>query len=442
MSDAKQDEHQRGRTPACKPLLLGKLQQPRAQYLLIAAVLLLVAPRLLRGSTFGDHRIVAQTADELVRRAFVHPLGASSQALDLLLWRKTQLAMHLHSLVWLALLLTIARRTYLTLSEKPFIAAVAPAMFAIGSAHGISTGWLSSREALLGCALGIASLLSHHLHRIGQGERYAPLAWTYFVLGLWSSDLAIGTAGYLFAYALCFDHSAPRQRAASMLPYATVTAGWLWMRHSTHDGVLEIARLSMAPERVIVLLAKQVGGVCAHLFALQLRAQQPVLLIASVATCGLALFAAWPALRTNHEARFWAWGTAFSVLLLAAAAPFASSLTPVGLGAMGTFAHLLEHALQAARTPGRHFAGWLAARRRDVALALAFIHLVLDALLLPWFALMPSVLAEVPRETGYAIEMEAGAGSAHTTVTRNNPDSASASISVTADFVACAPANC
>src|SRR6185295_9590593 len=72
-------------------------------------------------------------------------------------------------------------------------------------------------------------------------------------------------------------------------------------------------------------------------------------------------------------------------------------LTPVGLGVMAGLAHLMREAFEAGREPAQTLAAWLLARRRDVALALTFIHFVIDPLLLPWIALAPSVLARTTR---------------------------------------------
>ena len=233
---------------------------------------------------------------------------------------------------------------------------------------------------------------------------FALLAWACFALGLCSTEAAIGAAGYLLAYALCFEPGRLRTRCASLLPYAAIAASWVWIRHAAHYGVVglggyvdpieaPLAFVSMLPQRTLMLLSGQVVRLCADLFDSAPLALQPAMLLGAALCLGLALWAAWPALRHDRQARFWATGALLSALPLTAAVPSDRLLTPVGLGAIACVAHLLRDAFEASQPLARTAAAWAVAMRRDVALGLVCIHFLIDPLLLPWLAMAPSALA-------------------------------------------------
>ena len=316
--------------------------------------------------------------------------------------------MHLQSLLWFACMLLVAARAYRELSEDRLVVGLASAMFAIDGTHGAPVGWISDRNALLGGVFGTAALLFHHRHRHRAGRLDAVLAAGCFALGLLSTEAAIGSAGYLAAYALCFEHARLRTRLASLLPYAAIAALWLGIRHTAHYGVVglggyldpfedPIAFIRVLPQRSVVLLASQVAGLCSDLFDAVPLIFQPLHLFLATACCTLVAWVGWPALRAHRDARFWAVGAGLSALPLAAAVPTDRVLTLVGLGVMPSLARIMLDALRPplARTasPAHRSAAWAVELRRDTAIGLAVIHLVLEPLMLPLVALLPSMIA-------------------------------------------------
>lgn len=418
---------------------LTSLERPRQRRLVLAAALLLVAPTLFSGLAFDDYLFVYETdhpahnewagsspfdlfrwvdaahepglvdgqglawwAFERTTVAFMRPVTSFTHALDHWLWPHSAFAMHLQSVCWFLCLLLVAARSYQALSSSRFVAALATAMFALDSAHGAAVGWISNRNALLGGVFGIAALLFHHRQRSERRSGYALLALGCFALSLFSTEAGIGSAGYLGAYALCFERGSLRARLASLLPFVGVSAIWLAARRAAHYGVVglggyldpiqePVAFLRMLPQRSLVLIASQVTRLRADLFDWAPLSVQPLLLLGALVSCALVLSAAWPALREERETRFWAWGALLGVLPLTAAVPSDRLLTVVGLGAMPVLARVIAGALQ----PGQAgSARWSARARRDTAIGLTVIHLVVDPLLLPFVALLPADLAK------------------------------------------------
>jgi hypothetical protein len=340
--------------------------------------------------------------------AFMRPLSSLTHVLDHWLWPRRPMAMHLQNLVWFALLLGLAATAYAELLDSRWVAGVACAMFALDSAHGSAVGWISNRNALIAGVFGIAALLFHHRRRQSAPTWTAFAAALCFGLSLFAAELGLGTAGYLVAYALCFDRASLRARSASMLPYVAVFAVWAFARHVGHYGVFglgsyvdplrePLAFLGLLPGRAAVLMSSQISRLGADLYQLVPVASQPVLLICAFAICGVALWFVWPSLRAERSARFWACGAVLSLMPLAAGAPSDRLLTLVGLGVMPLLATAMENPLNSRRAP-RAWSATTADRsavmRRACAQVLVLVHFVVDPLLLPLLALSTSLIAQ------------------------------------------------
>jgi hypothetical protein len=421
---------------------LTQLERPWRGHLVLAVALLLVSPTLLSGLAFDDYLFVYQTnhparnewagsspfdlfrwvdaaheprlldgqglpwwSYERTSVAFMRPVSSLTHALDHWLWPHSAFGMHLQSLLWFACMLLVAGRAYSALNESRFVAALASAMFAVDSAHGAAVGWISNRNALVGGIFGIGALLLHHRHRSGAGRPFALLACCCFALGLLSTEAAIGSVGYLVAYALCFERGPWRSRLASLLPYAAISALWVVARRDAHYGVVGLGGyldpikeplefLQMLPQRALVLIASQVARLAADLFDWAPMVARPLLLICALVCCAGALWAAWPRLRSDRGTRFWTCGAVLSALPLTAAVPSDRLLTLVGLGVMPVLACIMKDALRPSSVGSVEAQQRRAATlRRDIALALAFVHLIVDPVLLPVLALLPSVMA-------------------------------------------------
>ena len=340
---------------------------------------------------------------EAARCAFFRPLASLSHYLDYTLFGRDPHGMHLHSLLWFALLVWVASKAYTELLGQPWVAGLSAAMFALNAAHGVPVSWISNRNALMAGALGIAAIHCHHRARRDKSFGFACAAWLYFALALASGELALGAAGYLLAYALFYDQATPAKRLATLLPFAALLGGWTFLHVQGDYGSYGIgayldpvaeprAYLRELPVRFSVLMASQVGGLVSDLYALVPPRFAPLLATAAFLVTALGAFFVAPALQ-RRSTRFFVLGSALSALPLAATIPADRLLVLTAFGAMPALALGIQAALRAPCGFYDVTRARIAAARRHVGLALAGMHLVVSPVVLPIAALSTAVVA-------------------------------------------------
>ncbi len=444
---------------------LRRFERPGPRHLVLAAALLLAAPSLVSGFSLDDYVLVEQMArpgapelagrmpfdlfrwldpvhDRLLidgqgmpwwtfaqaRCAFMRPLSSLTHALDHWLWPGDPFLMHLQSLAWLALLLALAAKAYLSLLPEAWVAGVASVMFSIDSGHGAAAGWISNRNALIAGAFAIAALLFHHdWRRSARGSR-ALAACACFALALISGELALGVVGYLLAYALCVERGPVRTRVASLLPYGAIAGIWAGARAAAGYGSFglgvyvdplaePLSFLRNLPLRWTVLISSEVSRVPSDIYNVVPTQSQPLLLAFALWVCASLFWFVWPSVRsTAHVSgrvarpfrpvgeapggpaagdgedqsrpvmRFFALGAALATLPLCATLTSDRLLVLAGFGVMPLLARGMHDALRGVG------AADLRLRRLFTGL-LAVAHLLVDPVLLPALALSPAWVA-------------------------------------------------
>jgi hypothetical protein len=418
---------------------LGAFATPRWRTFALVAALGLSAPSMLTGFAFDDYILLYELARpdgnewagtgpfdlfrwidpshgrrlidgaglpwwtfEGAKFAFMRPVSSLTHALDHALWPTSALLMHAHSLLWFGLLLWLASRLYREVLESRWTAGVAAAMYALDSSHGFAVGWIANRNALIGGAFGIATLLLHHRARTTGRGRLSLAAWLCFALSVCSAELALAVPGYLLAYALFLEHGRILPRIASLVPYALLTIVWAITRAGLGYGSFGIGAyvdplgepgefLQHLPVRATVLMSSQISRTFAGLFDLAPPEVRFSLVAWGVLVCALACWFVWPALRARRALRFFACGSVLSLVPLTATFPNDRLLVLTGVGVMPVLAQAVHDALdalraRAARPPALGLRGAYAG-------LVVLVHLVLDPLLLPWFAVLPGWLA-------------------------------------------------
>src|SRR5688572_18709841 len=149
------------------------------------------------------------TADDLHVR-FFRPLTAATLAFDLRVsgapwW------MHLHGVLWSALLAVAAGAAYRATAtrhgEAVWIAGLALLLFVVDDAHAASVGWIAARHGVIGATFAVAALLAHlHWRDRGwtPGSLLGPAA---LAVGLLASETALGGLAYVTAHALTLESS-------------------------------------------------------------------------------------------------------------------------------------------------------------------------------------------------------------------------------------------
>ncbi len=328
--------------------------------------------------------------------AFMRPLSSLSHTLDHALWPNSALAMHVHSVLWFACLLAVTFRVYVEVFGRSWTAGVAAALFALNGAHGVAVGWISNRSALLGAVFGTAALLCHHRWRTGLGRRHAMFAALCTALSLASTESGASMAAYVFAYALLFERGAISQRAMSLVPTFGLLAVWFCLRHAGDYGAYALggyidplrqplAFITALPERALIVIATQVGGSSADMYAWSPLELQSAQLVGGFVFSAGVLWLAWRGLRTQRSLQFLTVGAGLGALPLVAALPSDRLLAPVALGLMPVLAQAIHDAIQ----PRREQSGFGRALRRQFGVLLVGIHFGLGPLLLAFNAYFP-----------------------------------------------------
>ena len=442
--------------------ILSTFEQPRARYVAMALAVALMAPSLVSGLALDDYKLLAQMNErdadawpgsapfdlfrwmdpahnhrfmdglgfpwwtlESAKVAFMRPVTSLTHALDHVLWPESLFWMHAQNLCWFALLLWLCAQTYTALIERRWVAGVATALFAFDPAHGVPVGWLCNRNALVAAVFGLGALLLHHRARRSGRAPLAVAAFLCFALGLLASELAVGIAGYLFAYALLLESGSLARRARSLLPYGLTAIAWSIVRHAAGYGAIDndfyvdpirepTAFLSALPVRWAQLVSSQASGVASDFWIMAPPDQRTALLLFALVSAAIGLWFIVPSLRADRTSRFWALGTALSALPVTAALPSDRLLVLVGVGVMPVFAQAMHDAFERVRAQSpnalsRSVSG--TTRVRAVAAgALSLFHFGIEPLMLPLTALSPAMLDHSELQIDESLPATAGIG--------------------------------
>lgn len=321
--------------------------------------------------------------------ALLRPLAAATHLFDLRWFGGQPAWMHLHSLLWYALLLVAAARVYRRLIPTGWACALATLLYAVDHAHGMVVGWLAARNGLIGALLGLLCLAAHVRWREGW-RAGALLATAALLLGLLASEGAVAICGFLAAYALCLERGPWARRLASLLPAAAVVIAWRTAYvaagyGSAHSGFyFDPADLPSFLARSLahglILIFSQVFVSAGEGLAMAPGLLLPGALVAAVTLAGVgALLRA--DLRRSAALRFWALGTLLCALPLGSTLPTDRQLLLIGFGVFGFVAQLCAE-LRAAGIPRRGIR-WFG--------GLWFVlHALLSPLLLPLRAASPA----------------------------------------------------
>lgn len=329
--------------------------------------------------------------------AFFRPLSALTHLLDFRVWPDAPWLMHLQSLAWYALLLSVLARVYRALEPSaPLACGFALLLYAVDDAHGATVGWIANRNALVSATLALPALTAHHRALTAGGSRLLAPLW--LALGLCAGESAFCVLGYLVAYALHWDRAGWRERLFSIAPYLLLFVLHRALYHALglgsfgsaayHEPLREpVAFMATLAFNLPVLLSAQLflpladfgfwgeSGVRAPLWCIS---------FASLLVCGYCGAGLW---RRERAVRFWATGMLLAAATVSASAPGERLLLAVGIGAAPLLARVMLDArfMSGATLPHGPKRGFIS--------ALVILHLVVAPLLLPVRACVYQVLA-------------------------------------------------
>lgn len=320
--------------------------------------------------------------------AFFRPLSALTHVMDFRLWPRSAALMHLHSLLWFALLLWVLGWVYRRLELAPgLVTSLALLLYAIDDAHGATVGWIANRNALIACALALPALPAHHLALTAAGPRWLAPLW--LTLGLCAGESAFCVVGYLLAYAACLDRRPLAARVLSVVPYLLLLLAHRALCHALglgsygsaayHEPLREpLAFAATLGYNLPVLLAAQLFVPLADVGFWGDAPARAGLWVESVLSLMLFAWFCAPLLRRDRTARFWALGMLLAAAPVSASLPGERLLIALGFGAAPLLARMLIDARildTAVHLPHGAYRGFIS--------ALVVLHLVLAPLALP-----------------------------------------------------------
>jgi hypothetical protein len=294
------------------------------------------------------------TADPEAKLSFPRPLAAATHLLDTALAPDSAVFAHLHNLLWFALGLVALGLVYRQLFEDPRLAGLALLLYALDDARGPTVSWVANRNALIAFTLSCVAFTLHLRGRKGS-QASAFSAPMVFAVALLAGESAIGALAWLGAYALCVETGPYARRAASLLPFGLVTAGWLAAYRllgfgARNSGVYldpvgePVAFLTALPGRLGALLTAQLAGPWSDFSELYVFLSPTLPLVMTVLSWALVAavaLLAWPTLKRSATARFFALAMVLSAVPVCATFPADRLLTFIGFGGMGLLAMVL-----------------------------------------------------------------------------------------------------
>lgn len=298
--------------------------------------------------------IMAWWDDPQAQLTFMRPLSALSHVIDYRLFPQQPWLMHLHSVLWSALLFAGLLQLYRALLPGSFLPALALFVYAFDDARGWLTSWVAGRNAVIATALSVWALVFHVRWRAHGDKLAAWLAPLLLALGLLAGEGATAILGYFFAYALCLEQGPWKRRALSLLPALLLLVPWriAWraLGYGVHYSGLyfdpigtPIDFVQVFVERAPILMFAQIGGVWSDIWSLVFAypwLQRTLMLCALTALFAFAL-ALWPLLRRDATVRFAVLGSLIALIPPCAAFLADRLLTWIAIGGSIAMAKLI-----------------------------------------------------------------------------------------------------
>ena len=291
------------------------------------------------------------------KMAFFRPLPALTHWIDFKLFSGSVPMMHLHSILWYALLVCVAGLLYRRFLVPFWAAGLAAVFYAVDYSHAVGAAMLCSRNTVMVAVFSFLALLAHDAWRRSGSKACSVIAPAAFFASLLCGEAAVAAGGYLLAYALFIERVKPAARPATLLPY--VIAGGVWWIIYTRLGygtahiglyidpgkdVLRFAANLM--QRLPVLLLGHFTLPPSDVWSF--LPAWPARIYTACAAAGIMFIAwgIWPLLRHDRTARFFALGTVLAAIPFCAALPSNRLLFFTGLGSMGLIAGFLGMLLE------------------------------------------------------------------------------------------------
>lgn len=230
--------------------------------------------------------------------AFFRVLSSALLRLDHLLFGRWAPGYHLHSLLWLGVLLILVWRFYRRL--VPRLAPLALLLFALDECHAFTAGWIANRHAMVSVTFGVAALLAHLRWREEGWRPGPPLAVAGFILALLAGEAGATALAYVGAYELLAGPGEGRRRWLGIAPPIAVGLGYVaWYKSMGYGfqgsgfyidpSARPLEFLGAACQRIPWLLGGALTGAPPEIGLFQPSARPVLVTLGVVSVLGLAL---------------------------------------------------------------------------------------------------------------------------------------------------------
>lgn len=154
------------------------------------------------------------------------PLAGFTHWLDYGPLQANPLLMQLHSLLYFVALALVLLAWLRQQTQDPVVVVLAAGLLLFDLSMLGNWNWLAARNAYLGLALGVASLLCYEQWRQRGHWRLLGLALALFGLSLLAAEASIALLGYFFAYGLLLDRQGWRRGLLALIPFVALMLLW------------------------------------------------------------------------------------------------------------------------------------------------------------------------------------------------------------------------
>lgn len=289
--------------------------------------------------------------DEQIQIAFFRPLSALTHWVDFQLWPNSHALNHLHSFIWLGLLILLVFKLYKTLVVDYRIAILAGLLFAFDASHFIPATWVANRNILVAGVFGVACLLTYikcqQTHRLS----WYGFSLLLFLACLYSAEAGVSIGAFILAYALCLDSRPWRNRIAKLAGYGLVFVIWYYQYKAMGYGASgngfyldpatdPVAFTSALSWKYLLYVLMYFIGLPSAGYYSGGMPQVWLLFTAIALTFAMGLLL-WPLLKKNAAVRFWLLSFFLALLPIASSSPHERTMVMAGIAANALMAILL-----------------------------------------------------------------------------------------------------
>jgi len=292
--------------------------------------------------------------------SFWRPLACLTHWIDFVFFAESPGLMHLHSILWYAVLGSVVALAFRRFITVPWVAGLAAFMYVADETRAIGVGWLAGRSTILATIIGLLVLLAHDRWRRSNWKPGAVLAVLWLTVGLFTAESILSICAYLLSYALFIDRGKFAVRMASLLPYGIIVTLWSLIYNRLGykvvnsglylDPCRDFGRFIVEfPQRFIMILYTQFALPDAVLCNFMTPFWSIVCLLFAAIVLAFIARVLWPFIRTNRVAQFFTLGMVLSALPVCMTLPSGRMLFFVGFGGMGLIALFLANLFEIKR---------------------------------------------------------------------------------------------